>query len=372
MYINQFTATTLRSLDFITLNPNKHINIILGKNNAGKTTVLEGIFYASSLKSFKSVPSASLVATNSDNLKILINYSKISENTAISIEKSLKSPIIKKINGERVSTKQLLEALPVLALNFGSSNIITGSSEDRRLLLDWGSFHVEHTYLDLYKDYNKSVKQRNSLLKKNELTNIDYWTDVVSELGSKINTIRKAYFNELNCVFDSIKDEMQNLLPNIYADIKQSKISYNQGWPDDLSLKESLKNSLNKDMVLKHTTSGHHRADIFFSAGPGDLKNISSMSTQIISSLLVIMSQARVFHVKHKHSPIILIDDLFFGIDDKNLQLVINLLKSSKAQCFITAPDLYRDKLIDFIGNDNVQMYMFDNNKLVDINNDKQ
>ena len=372
MYINQFTATSLRSLDFITLNPNKHINIILGKNNAGKTSVLEGIFYASSLKSFKSVPPASLVANKSNELKILIKYSKISENAAISIEKSLKSSIVKKINDERASTKQLLEAFPVLALNFGSSNIISGSSEDRRSLLDWGSFHVEHSYLDLYKDYSKSLKQRNSLLKKNELSNIDYWTELVSSLGSKIGTIRNAYFNELNAMFENIKVEMQNLLPNIYADIKESKITYNQGWPTDLSLKESLKNNLTKDMVLKHTTTGPHRADIIFSAGPGDLKNVSSMSTQIISSLLVIMSQARVFHVKHEHSPIILIDDLFFGIDDKNLQLVINLLKSSKAQCFITAPDLYRDKLEAIIGNNNVQMYMFDNNKLVDINNDKQ
>ena len=124
-------------------------------------------------------------------------------------------------------------------------------------------------------------------------------------------------------------------------------------------------------MVLKHTTSGPHRADIIFSAGPGDLKNVSSMSTQIISSLLVIMSQARVFHVKHEHSPIILIDDLFFGIDDKNLQLVINLLMSSKAQCFLTATDLYRAKLEDIADNKNVKIYMFENNKLMEINNGK-
>ena len=52
--------------------------------------------------------------------------------------------------------------------------------------------------------------------------------------------------------------------------------------------------------------------------------------------------------------------------------IVINLLKSSRAQCFITAPDLYRDKLEDIIGNKNVQMYMFENNNLMEINNDKQ
>ena len=156
-----------------------------------------------------------MIANNSKSLKILIKVLKITDNAVISIEKSLKSPIIKKINDKRVSAKQLLEAFPVLALNFGSSNVITGSSEDRRLLLDWGSFHVEHAYLDLYKDFNNSLNQRNSLLKKNDLTNIEYWTELVSDLGTKLNTIRNTYFDDLNIVFEKIKTvlvELANLI----------------------------------------------------------------------------------------------------------------------------------------------------------------
>ena len=72
---------------------------------------------------------------------------------------------------------------------------------------------------------------------------------------------------------------------------------------------------------------------------------MSSMSTQIILSLLVVLSQSEVFHVKHGFRPIILIDDIFFGIDDKNLKLVINLLLDSKAQSFVSAPDLYKEKI---------------------------
>ena len=57
------------------------------------------------------------------------------------------------------------------------------------------------------------------------------------------------------------------------------------------------------------------------------------------------LAQARVFHVEQKYRPILLIDDLFFGIDDKNLALVINLLLESKIQCFLTAPDLYKETI---------------------------
>ena len=371
MFISQFTATNLRSLKLISLSPSSNINIILGKNNAGKTTVLEGIFFASSLKSFKTVPSASLVSIGSNSFKILLKYVKIAQNHVISIEKPLNPTNLKKIDDKRVSAKKLLESFPVLALNFGSSNIITGSSEHRRQLLDWGSFHVEHSYINLYKDYLKALKQRNSLLKKNDLINISYWTDLVSDLGTKINSTRKAYFDDFNNAFQNIKEEMQTLLPNIYADIKDCKVSYYQGWDNNISLKESLSNTLEKDTIIKYTSKGPHRADMIFSVGNSELKNTSSMSTQIISSLLVIISQAKVFHVKHKYNPIILIDDLFFGIDDKNLQLVINLLMSSKAQCFLTAPDLYRAKLEDIADNKNVKIYMFENNKLMEINNGK-
>ena len=52
--------------------------------------------------------------------------------------------------------------------------------------------------------------------------------------------------------------------------------------------------------------------------------------------------------------------DLFFGIDDKNLLLVINLLMDSEAQCFVTAPDLYKAKLEESIMNKKeIRIYEF-------------
>ena len=70
------------------------------------------------------------------------------------------------------------------------------------------------------------------------------------------------------------------------------------------------------------------------------VRESGSMSTLVLSCLIINLAKINVFHVKHGFKPVLLIDDLFFGIDDKNLQLVINLLMSSKAQCFLTAPKM--------------------------------
>ena len=369
MFISQFTASNLRALDLITLTPHQNINIILGKNNDGKTSFLEGIFFSSSLKSFKSVVSSSLIQNAEKSTQLLVNVSKKQENITISVEKKLKGANVVKINDIRSSAKDLLLSFPVLALNFGVENIITGSSESRRSILDWGSFHVEHSYLDLYKNFSKALKQRNSMLKRKETDGLDYWDELYIRYGNEIHKKRSEYFSVLNDHFIHYKSKISEIIPDAYDDIKDSTLSFDQGWDETISLHESLIRLREKDLVLKHTSDGPHRCDIQFTSNGNNLKDVSSMSTQVINGLLLVLSQAKAFHVKHYEKPIILIDDLFFGIDDKNLLLVINLLIDSEAQCFITAPDLYKAKLEEsIIDNEEIRVYEFKGKNLKVVN----
>ena len=345
MFIEKYSASKLRGINLITLHPSKFVNIIVGNNNACKTSLLEGIYYCSSLKSFKAVSSDTLIQNNEKTLKLLLNVNKSSEKATIYTEKSFTSPNLVKINDKRVNTKTLMLGLPCIALSFGVENIILQSSEQRRGFLDWGAFHVEPSHLFNFKNYTKTLKQRNTLLKKNDETGLEYWTEELCRQGMILHDQRSEYFTDLNQEFINYIDRLTLLDESTYADIKNTVIKYSQGWTDGSTLKSALLSSYKKDLVMKHTTVGPHRADVTFTSNKLDLKNISSMSTQIIVSLLLVLSQAEVFHVKHGFRPIILIDDLFFGIDDKNLRLVINLLVGSKTQCFITAPDLYKEKI---------------------------
>jgi len=345
LFIEKYSASKLRGINLITLCPSKYINVIVGNNNAGKTSLLEGIYYCSTLKSFKGVSPDTLIQNNKNTLKILLNVVKSSDNISIYTEKSLNSTNTVKINEKRATMKSLMLTLPCIALSFGVENIIMQPSEQRRSFVDWGAFHVEPSHLYNLKNYNKSLKQRNSLLKKQDRSGLEYWTKEVCKQGLLVHEQRAEYFNNLNDQFKGYIDKLIKIDAGAYADIKNTVIMYKQGWDNSESLISALTTSYSKDLVMKYTTVGPHRADILFFSNGADLKNISSMSTQIIVSLLLVLSQAEVFHVKHGFRPIILIDDLFFGIDDKNLRLVINLLVGSKTQCFITAPDLYKEKI---------------------------
>jgi hypothetical protein len=49
--------------------------------------------------------------------------------------------------------------------------------------------------------------------------------------------------------------------------------------------------------------------------------------------------------VKHGYKPVLLIDDLFFGIDNKNLNTVIKLLIYTEGNIVVSAPNIYKDIL---------------------------
>ena len=346
MIIDNYSAANLRSIDFISFVPGPNINLIVGQNNAGKTSILEGINVCSTLKSFKPVTTDSLVKGLEKELKVALNVTKNNEKHLISLEKPLKEPISIKYDEKRISASKLLLSFPVVALSFGTENIINLGSSSRRSLLDWGAFHVEPSYLSLFKDYTKCLKQRNMLLRDKSSENLDYWTKKLCSFGEPLNNKREAYFVRLLDQYVHLTNQFSvDKDVDIYDDIKNATISYYRGWADKPNMIDAINMSIDKDRALKYTTVGPHRADIVIAANNEPLKQTSSMSTQIIVSLLLMLAQCQVFHVKHEYRPILLIDDLFFGIDDKNLRLVINLLRELGAQCFLTAPDLYHEKL---------------------------
>ena len=138
--------------------------------------------------------------------------------------------------------------------------------------------------------------------------------------------------------------ELKDAFPGIYEEIESLDMSYYKGWDND-DYSEELENTLEKDKSLGYTTAGTHRSDILITSNNKLVKESGSMSTLVLSCLLIFLAKSSVFHVKHGFKPVLLIDDLFFGIDNKNLNTVIKLLIYSKGNIVVTAPNIYKEIL---------------------------
>jgi DNA replication and repair protein RecF len=343
VHITSLSIQDFRSLTLLNLEFRKNISILYGHNNAGKTTVLEAIYFCSNLQSFKQLSNADLINNLSTNFKISLKFSQKSLNNTIYVQKSLKSSKCL-YNNEKISKKTLMNLFPCYSLVFGFNNLLLNDSSYRRDFIDSGMFHVEPKGYSAVSAYNKTLKQRNFLLKTRNKKDLDFWDSELIINNQSLSTMRLSYFTELNTEFVKIITGLKLELPEIYEEISTLKMSYSKGWMTD-NFENELTTNKGKDLNAGHTSIGTHRSDFLITSKGRPVKESGSMSTLVMSCLLVFLAKSNVFHVKHGYKPVLLIDDLFFGIDNKNLNTVIKLLIYTRGNVVVSAPNIYKDIL---------------------------
>ena len=189
MQISSLSIQDFRSLTLLNIQFKKNICILYGHNNAGKTTVLEAIYFCSNLRSFKQLPNVELINSLSSNFKIALKFSQKSLSNTIYIEKSLKSSKCL-YNDKKISKKILMNTFPCYSLVFGFNNLLLNDSSYRRDFIDSGMFHVEPKGHSILSSYEKTLKQRNYLLKAKNLKDIEFWDSELAANNQLLSTMR--------------------------------------------------------------------------------------------------------------------------------------------------------------------------------------
>ena len=353
MRIGSISIQNFRSIGFINISFDSDITIICGENNAGKTTLLEAIYLTSNLKSFKSVSNTELINKSSDLFKISISFIKKSLNNTIFVEKSLKSSKIL-YNNKKISKTFASINFPCYSLVFGFNNILLNESSYRRDFIDSGMFHVEPDSRKLFNTFEKCLRQRNFLLKSKKYDSMDLWDKQLIEANNSLSKCRIKYFDSLNKEFSSILESIRIEIPEIYNDISSLNLEYLKGWEGD-DFKQVFNQNNSKDRAVGYTSSGTHRSDFLVTSMGKPVRESGSMSTLVMACLIINLAKINVFHVKHGFKPVLLIDDLFFGIDNKNLSTVVKLLVHSKGNIVLTAPNIYK-KILEKICEENQEL----------------
>ena len=353
MRIDSISIQNFRSIGFLNISFEKNITIICGENNAGKTTLLEAIYLTSNLKSFKSVSNKELINSSSQSFKISLNFFNNSLKSNIFVEKSVKSSKLL-YNNKKITKTDASMLFPCYSLVFGFNNILLNDSSYRRDFIDSGMFHVEPESRKSFVVFDKCLKQRNFLLKSKKYESIGLWDTQLIDANDILSNFRTSYFKSLNTEFTAIIDDIKTNIPEIYQDISSLRLNYFKGW-DGNDFRSVFDENKNKDRNIGHTSSGTHRSDFIVTSLDKPVRESGSMSTLVLACLIINLARINVFHVKHGFKPTLLIDDLFFGIDNKNLSTVVKLLVHSRGNIVLTAPNIYK-KILEKICEENKEL----------------
>lgn len=336
MHLTRLSASQVRNLEAVDLVPAPTFNLIVGRNGAGKTSLLEAIHLLAYGRSFRGRVRDGLIRTGQDALEVFVEWSEPEGRTRRAGLRHAGQRWQGRLDGADVpQLNQLCAALAVLTFEPGSQGLVAGSSEIRRRYLDWGLFHVEPAFLPVWRRYARALKQRNALLKlRGSAAELDGWDAELAAAAGPLDAARETYLDRLEQRFPALSETM---LPALGA----GRLRYLPGWRrSEVPLADALLLARERDRANGFTSLGPHRADwrIEHARRPDD--EALSRGQSKLTALACLLAQGEDFAAVRGHWPIVLLDDLAAELDQDHQARLLTRLGASGAQVFVTGTQL--------------------------------
>ena len=336
MYLKKISLFNYKNFSEANFDFDNKINCFVGKNGIGKTNVLDAIFHLSYGKSYFNPLAVQNIKHGEEFFVIEGEFEKTkrSEIVICSLKKGQKK--ILKRNGKQYDKfSEHIGFIPLVIISPADRDLIVEGSETRRKFIDTVISQLDPTYLNQLIQYQKTLSQRNALLKYFALNQV-FETDTLSIYNQQLDELSKI-------IFEKRKEFLADFVPifnkhhqTITSSAETVQLVYeSQLFEKDLL--QLLQESISKDRVLQYTSAGIHKDDLSFEIDHYPIKKFGSQGQQ--KSFLIALKLAQFEFVKKNsgENPILLFDDIFDKLDETRVGKIIEMVNNSDfGQLFIS------------------------------------
>jgi DNA replication and repair protein RecF len=312
------------------------VNAFTGNNGAGKTNLLDAIHYLSLCKSYFNPIDSQQIKQDADFFMVNGVFEKDNKNEVIAC--GLKRNQKKQFKRNKKEYQRLADHIglfPLVMISPYDISIIIEGSEERRKFIDNVISQMDNHYLDELIIYNKTLSNRNALLKQIADTGrydphlLEVYDDQLVLSGNRIFKKRKAFMEAFTPVFNQhykFISEGAELVELIY----DSKLLQ-----DDFSA--LLKKSVERDRKLERTNVGIHKDDLHFSIHGMAMKKFGSQGQQKSFLIALKLAQYTFLYNQKGYKPLLLLDDIFDKLDESRTRKLMEMISNQDfGQVFIT------------------------------------
>jgi DNA replication and repair protein RecF len=294
------------------------ITLITGLNGSGKTSVVEAIYLAFQGKSWRS-NFQEIVRKNQDWWRIDLNLDR--EKRTVKFQNGQKSF---EINGKITKLLPGKNRKQIILFEPEDTRILYGSPKRRRDFIDRFISQIDAEYMIELRQYNRTLLQRNKLLKQEYLRPEDLlvWDIKLAETGAKIIKKRSMWIDDIN---QNLSQEYQKLCG---GDDTVKLVYKNQDNSQQILTK--LNKNFAREKILGHTTVGPHKDDIEFLINNSPANKKVSRGEGKLILLMIFIILIKKYNIKY-----VIFDDLFNEIDIEKVRELEKVL-SSIENVFIT------------------------------------
>ena len=336
MIVKSLELANFRNYENLVIDFDKGTNILYGDNAQGKTNILEAIYVCATTKSHKGSKDREIINFNQEEAHIRTYLEK--EDTEYKIDMHLRKSLSKgiAIDGQKIKkAADLLGLLNVVFFSPEDLSIIKNGPAERRRFADMELCQLDSFYLYNLNHYNKIINQRNKLLKDMYLNpglreTLNIWDSQLVSFGSKIIERRESFAQQLCDIIGEIHNKLsggkEKLVIKYEPDVRIE------------DFEKRMRESQEKDIRFKLTSTGPHRDDFSFIVNDIDIRKYGSQGQQRTAALSLKLSEIELVKKMTKDTPVLLLDDVLSELDSSRQNYLLQSI--GNIQTIITCTGL--------------------------------
>lgn len=325
----------VRGLEETSLHLGPSVNLWVGENGAGKTSVLEAVALLSYGRSFVTARNKSLIGFAASELTVFAKVRRQQQSHRMAVQLTRSGERRLRFDGAAARGQATLSrALPVLTIAPHIADLVTGSPGDRRRFMDWGAFHCARGEANVFSGLRRALLQRNTGLRSGTIsdTHLDAWDQQIGALGAQVDLWRESFVNQIRPVFQNVIEALGFGLP--------LDMQYLRGWGSE-DLVDALLQGRVRDRKLRSTQAGPHRAELEFRCGSERASEVLSRGQLKTMTVALILAQLHVARAVGAE-PVLCLDDPGAELDGRFQQAMWGEVLRTGCQVLVTGIDVER------------------------------
>jgi DNA replication and repair protein RecF len=316
-----------------------HLNLFLGLNAQGKTNILEALYCLSTTRSFRAASDEEMIQFNQSEGAIegLLHGEKGEERIRLELRKGKNKTLwVSGKKQKKLST--MLGKIPAVVFSPDDLFLVKGGPALRRRYLDITILQIDQGYLNDLQQYERTLKQRNSLLRQKTPgleAQLAVWDQPLSQYGAALMLKRQA-------TLDRLSQFAGEALRDLTGGLEHFEMRYEpnlklEATPEVLKEKmlEALSRARREEIARGVTVVGPHRDDLGLWVNGQPLRKFGSQGQQRTGALALKLAQLSFLTEGCHTDPLVLFDDVMSELDENRQAFFLNRMQQG-GQSFFT------------------------------------
>lgn len=338
MRVLRLRAQNFRLLADLHIELHPRLNVFIGDNAAGKSTVLDALYTAAHGRPYGGIfEDASGPLASAWSVNVVGRRADDRPESVIDVRYARRRHQ-QRIDGQDCRRVELARLLPLALLNPRSHALVGEGPAQRRRYLDWGMFHVEHGFIDVWRRGRRALKQRNAVLRAGgHRALLRPWNEELAAAAEQLVELRSRYLDEIHGELMSTLDDLVGPGPWTLA--------LYPGWDAGTTLLEQLEAGEADDRRVGTTLRGPHRSELLIRRGDEAARRRVSRGEEKLLAAALVLAQIHLIQTRNAEQCVLLIDDFASELGAAAQRRLLQALVTSGAQLWVT--NIERNPILD-------------------------